>query len=70
MKVEADLDRCQGYGNCAITAPELFSVDPATDQVSIRAGLVDSADEEIVREAIRDCPTGALRLEEVQLRRD
>lgn len=61
MKIQVDLERCQGYGNCAMTAPDVFAVDPATDKVVI-ASAVPTSEREEIAEAVRDCPTGALRI--------
>lgn len=61
MKVEADLDLCQGHAMCELEAPEVFTVP--------RKGTVKIADPEPpesmraqVEAAVRYCPTQALRL--------
>lgn len=65
MKVVVDRDLCQGHGVCESEAPGVFSVskqgvltilDEAPGE-SARAG---------VEQAVRFCPTGALRIEEEQ----
>jgi len=58
-RVETDRDRCIGSGTCASTAPDVFDVDDAGRAVVI--GPVAAGDER-VRDAVRHCPTSALRL--------
>ncbi|MCQ4117763.1 ferredoxin [Rhodococcus tibetensis] len=63
MKVEADLDLCQGHAMCELEAPDVFAV-PKHGQVEI----VDTAPPESLRadveSAVRFCPTQALRIVE------
>lgn len=62
MKVEADLDACQGYVCCVMAAPEVFDVDDDTAKVVLLNG---SPGEELrgkVEEAVRSCPSRALRV--------
>ncbi|AWK71007.1 ferredoxin [Rhodococcus oxybenzonivorans] len=63
MKVEADLDLCQGHAMCELEAPEVFTV-PKHGKVEI----VDTAPPETLRasveSAVRFCPTQALRIVE------
>jgi ferredoxin len=61
MRIEVDLDLCQGHANCELEAPEIFGVQ--------KKGLVQILDPEppeseraAVAAAIRYCPTQALRL--------
>ena len=63
MKVVVDRDLCQGHGVCESEAPEVFSVS--------KAGVLTVVDEAPgdgmrpqVEQAVRFCPTGALRIEE------
>ena len=65
MKVVVDRDRCQGHGVCESEAPEVFSVS--------KQGVLDILDDtppEVLRgqleQAVRFCPTGALRIEECE----
>lgn len=58
----ADLDRCQGYANCVIAAPDLFDLSDA-NQVEI-VGTVDAANLAEAQEAVSSCPVAALRLEQ------
>ncbi|AKE88814.1 MULTISPECIES: ferredoxin [Rhodococcus] len=63
MKVEADLDLCQGHAMCSLEAPDVFDV-PKHGKVRI---LMDDIPEKLcgdVRSAVRYCPTRALRIVE------
>jgi len=63
VKVHANLGKCEGYANCVISAPAVFSIDD--DNVVI---VVDEQPAESqragVEEAVRNCPVDALRIEE------
>jgi ferredoxin len=63
MKVIVDLDLCQGHSQCEDAAPQVFEVgDDAL--VHLR---VDRPPEELrakVEDAVRRCPTEAIRLVE------
>jgi len=63
LKVLADRGRCQGYGTCVLAAPDVFDVD--------ESGLVVLLVEDVpadkraeIKQTVRDCPTGALAVEE------
>ena len=61
MKIEIDLDLCQGHGQCVESAPEVFEVRDdgyaylLTDDVpeSQRANVIDAA---------KRCPIDAIRV--------
>jgi len=60
MRVEVDLDLCQGHAMCEMEAPDVFRV-PKHGTVEV---LVDEIPEELrddVEAAVRYCPTRALR---------
>ena len=61
MKIDVDLDLCQGHGVCAGEAPELFALDAATSKVVV----IDPSPPEALRAklaaAVKYCPTHALR---------
>jgi ferredoxin len=61
-RVVVDDDLCQGHAMCELAAPDVFSV-PKKGFVTV-VGEVTDANLEAVRLAVRDCPTGALTLEE------
>ncbi|MEV5707477.1 ferredoxin [Actinoallomurus sp. NPDC052274] len=61
MRIEVDLDLCQGHAMCELEAPDLFAVE--------RRGKVRLLDPEPPEDAraeaeaaVRYCPTGALTL--------
>jgi ferredoxin len=63
VKVVVDRDLCQGHGVCESEAPEVFSVS--------KKGVLTILDEspptsarDVVEQAVRFCPTGALRIED------
>ena len=60
-RLEADLERCVGAGACEALAPDLFEVGDEGTVVLLDAhpagGSVRDAEE-----AVRQCPTQALRL--------
>ncbi|MFF0061630.1 ferredoxin [Streptomyces sp. NPDC005279] len=61
MGIAIDKDRCIGAGQCALTAPEVFTQDD--DGFSeLLPGRGDGASSPLVREAARACPVGAIRL--------
>ena len=63
MKVLADRSKCQGYGNCVIAEPRVFDLD----EDGLVKILVEGPPEELreqVMQAVRDCPTRALALED------
>ena len=64
MRVKVDLDLCQGHGVCAVEAPEVFRVDPATGKVELLAERPADELRERVAKAVQYCPTRALALEE------
>lgn len=67
MRVELDLDRCCGTGQCALTAPELFEQSEETGLAVLRTeaaapGRWDAALLDAVRQAAENCPVRAIRL--------
>ena len=61
MKIQLDLTKCQGYGNCVFAAPQVFDLDEAGKAVV----LVEEPPAELlasVRDAIADCPSRAIGL--------
>ncbi|WP_053651442.1 ferredoxin [Streptomyces sp. XY431] len=57
-------DDCVGAGQCVLSAPEVFDQDNDGIVVLLREGLdgLGRADRQGVEEAVRLCPSGALRL--------
>lgn len=63
MRVTVDPMRCQAYGNCMLTAPDVF--DLADDAAVVVTILQERPAEElraVVDEAVRSCPVQALTL--------
>ncbi|MEU8680092.1 ferredoxin [Streptomyces sp. NPDC048611] len=59
MRIAIDTDRCIGSGQCALTAPGVFTQDD--DGFSaLLPGREDGAGDPLVREAARACPVQAL----------
>ncbi|GAB2956331.1 ferredoxin [Amycolatopsis acidiphila] len=59
MRIEADVAKCQGYGNCIGVDAKHFDLDD-DGLVVIRDEMVDPADLETVESAIRSCPVAAI----------
>ncbi|MEK2494359.1 ferredoxin [Kitasatospora purpeofusca] len=64
LRVDVLHDDCVGAGQCVLSAPEVFDQDNDGIVVLLREGLdgLGHADREGVEEAVRLCPSGALRL--------
>ena len=62
MRVEVDLDLCQGHGMCVMEAPEVFEAQ--RDHVEILERNPDEALRPAIEAAVRYCPTQALRIVE------
>ena len=63
MRVVVDRDLCQGHGVCESEAPEVFSVSKQGVLTILDDAPGESARGQI-EQAVRFCPTGALRIEE------
>jgi ferredoxin len=64
MRIDVDLDLCQGHGVCESEAPDVFRVSKETNQVEV---LDTNPPEDLrtnVLEAVKNCPTQALTLVE------
>ncbi|MHB8572323.1 MAG: ferredoxin [Candidatus Dormibacteria bacterium] len=59
LRVIVDRRLCTGNGACLRAAPGVFELDPEGKALVRNAG---AAPEELVREAARACPTGAIIL--------
>ncbi len=63
IRIDIDTDVCIGAGQCALTAPKVFTQDD--DGFStVLPGREDGAGDPMVREAARACPVGAIRVSE------
>ncbi|MFM9378307.1 ferredoxin [Gordonia sp. VNK21] len=62
MRIEVDLDLCQGHGMCEMEAPEVFEAQ--RDSVLILDPTPDESRRAEIEAAVRYCPTQALRIVE------
>ena len=63
MRIDIDKDVCIGAGQCALTAPGVFSQDD--DGFStLLPGKEDGGGDPLVREAARACPVAAITVSE------
>jgi ferredoxin len=60
MKVTVDDSLCCAYGNCVMICPQVFELPEGATTVQIVSAEVPTPFLETAREAVRDCPTGAL----------
>jgi ferredoxin len=63
MRVVADRDVCISAGNCVMVAPAVFDQDD-DGIVMVLADEVPQDEEDHARDAVKLCPSGALRLVE------
>ncbi len=63
MRVEVDLDLCQGHAMCQGEAPEIFTV-PKHGKVELLRTELTEADRADLESAVRYCPTQALSIVE------
>ena len=57
------IDECDGCAYCASVAPENFEFDKATNTYFIGKQPADQEEEELVAEALDDCPVDAIRID-------
>ncbi|WFR71909.1 ferredoxin [Prescottella defluvii] len=63
MRVEVDLDLCQGHAACELEAPDVFAV-PKRGKVTILDPTPPESLRADIENAVRYCPTQALRIVE------
>jgi ferredoxin len=61
MQVILDRDKCTGLGICESVAPDHFEIDDDGELVVLRYDVTDE-ERATIEDAVRQCPTGALRL--------
>ncbi len=61
MRVTADREVCVGAGQCELLAPEVFEVG---DDGAVRVLQPEPDDDGTVRDAVQQCPTGALSIDD------
>ncbi|MGY1781319.1 ferredoxin [Geodermatophilus sp. SYSU D01036] len=59
MRVTADRELCVGSGQCELLAPDAFEVD---DDGAVRVLQETPDDADAARDAVQQCPTGALSI--------
>lgn len=62
MRIEVDLDICQGHGMCELEAPDVFRAE--VDHVELLDSEPDESRRAEVEAAVQYCPTQALRIVE------
>ena len=70
MRFQVDLDTCQNHGQCCLVAPEVFSIDEQTRQLSLhlrnegqyRSPETDEALRDDITAASDMCPTQAITI--------
>ena len=61
MRIDIDLDLCQGHAMCQLEAPAVFAVPPK-GKVTVLDPAPPQAERRAVEAAVRYCPTQALKL--------
>jgi ferredoxin len=62
MHIDIDKDVCIGAGQCALTAPDVFTQDDEGYSTLLPGG--EDGGSPLLREAARACPVGALTVSE------
>jgi ferredoxin len=62
MKIQVDSTKCDAYGLCAETAPQLFELDDFGYATARNDGVVPEADRTAADLAIKACPVTAIRV--------
>lgn len=65
FRVVVDRDLCQGHGVCESEAPDVFSLPKGAHQVVLLLDVIDENQRAAVAEAVKYCPTHALKIEEL-----
>lgn len=60
VRVQVDLDRCQGHNRCYSIAPELFDIDDVGTSSPAGDGEVPAALEAAAHRAAANCPEHAV----------
>ena len=60
MKISVNSSLCEGYGNCARIAPDVFELDESGYSQVANGGEVPSEHEAAARHAVDDCPMTAI----------
>ncbi|MFF4357589.1 ferredoxin [Streptomyces sp. NPDC001604] len=62
VRVVARRETCEGSAQCMLALPDRFVLD-GRSRVVVEVAEVDEADYDDVAAAVRNCPTGSLRIE-------
>ena len=65
MRIEVDLDLCQGHSVCMDEAPEVFSVQESSEgypYVVVNHAALNAENIESVRAAAKYCPNSVIRI--------
>ncbi len=62
MKIIVDLNRCQGYAQCAFLAPAVFEIHG--DESLIYAPSAPAEERDRIRRAVAACPVQAIVVED------
>jgi ferredoxin len=62
MKIVVDLNRCQGYAQCAFLAPNVFEIKG--EEALMYTPVACEHERERVRRAVAACPVQAILVEE------
>jgi ferredoxin len=60
VRIKLDRTMCDGFGTCAVHAPELFSLDDWGYPSLVGTGEVGAGQEDAARRALLDCPAHAI----------
>jgi ferredoxin len=63
MKIEVDWDLCESNGVCMGIIPEVFHLDD-DDMLHVLQPEVTPENEELIRDAVRQCPRQAISIAE------
>lgn len=64
MKVILDAKKCELHGECMMAAPEVFDIEDDKDAVTVLDPEPGDDQRSAVENAVMNCPTSALRLED------
>ncbi|MFG2821587.1 ferredoxin [Kitasatospora sp. NPDC048365] len=62
MRLSVDLNRCQGYAQCAFLAPDVFTMHG--DEALLYSPYADPEQRERVERAAAACPVQAIRMDD------
>jgi ferredoxin len=64
-KMVFDHEKCQGYANCMLVAPDIWDFDEETNKAVLINEFPSEEQRAHAEESERDCPSGAISIEEV-----